>query len=348
MDEIKKPEHLTKYIEKTKYRVFVPFVVLNYPFRWLAYVLDKVAFLKILEYVSLLGVIVAVYFYVSESGERLKAKHYQAWQVINAAQGKPGNGGRTDALQDLCNDGVSLANIDLSFATIPGLSLKNADLEDANLSGADIRSANLHGARLRYANLSRADLRPSGAVSYWMDTGMVSNAGALPANLSRANLEHANLSRAHLDCANLSGAGLSQANLSGALLGCTDLSGARLPYANLSGAILWQVNLYGADLSQANLYEADLTGADLRQTNLKDIQNWNKIKRIKLANICRVADAPEGFIEWAKEHGAVSIESDNEWDNLLREEGLLQRMKSEIKRGRPPSSNESQRRTKLE
>ena len=32
-------------------------------------------------------------FYFADQGGRLKQKHYQAWQVINTAQGKGGSGG---------------------------------------------------------------------------------------------------------------------------------------------------------------------------------------------------------------------------------------------------------------
>lgn len=71
--------------------------------------LVQLAFFEILEYggrLSLLvSFIVGVYFYVTEADERRmqaayqrKAKHYQAWQVISAAQGKPGSGGRMEAL----------------------------------------------------------------------------------------------------------------------------------------------------------------------------------------------------------------------------------------------------------
>jgi hypothetical protein len=40
----------------------------------------------------------AVIFYYSEAGDRKKQKHYQAWQVIDTAQAKGGNGGRIEAL----------------------------------------------------------------------------------------------------------------------------------------------------------------------------------------------------------------------------------------------------------
>ncbi len=354
MDKLKKPEYLKKYIKETHW-IFAAFVILNYPFRWLAYILDKVAFLKILEYVSLLGVITAVYFYISESGERLKARHYQAWQVINSAQGKPGNGGRSDALRDLYNDGVSLANIDLSLATIPGISLKNAhlmqanlsgaNLEDANFSGADLGSANFSGANLRQANFSGAKLSPDGIVVQWnrgVHPRVWNVSGAPPVNFSKAKLPGANLSKAHLSFADLSGAILWQVNLSGAIFCDANFSGADLFHANLSGADallanfsgakLFEANLSGinieeanfsgaylslANLSDANLYKANLSEADLYRADINSIKNYRMIIDINNANIYGVKNAPDGFIEWAKEHGALSIENRLEWERML-------------------------------
>src|SRR5262245_44519680 len=39
---------------------------------------------------------------------------YQAWQVVNSAQGKGGSGGRIEALRDLLGNDVSLAGINLT------------------------------------------------------------------------------------------------------------------------------------------------------------------------------------------------------------------------------------------
>jgi hypothetical protein len=113
-----------------------------------------------------------------------KAANFQAWQVINSAQGKGGSGGRVDALADLIANDVSLAGVKLdgawlekarldgaqlreaSFenANLSGASLRGADLQDANLTrvtlvGADLRGASLRGALLRDSLLSTADLR---------------------------------------------------------------------------------------------------------------------------------------------------------------------------------------------
>ena len=57
---------------------------------------------------------------LGESKDRIKQKHYQAWQVINSAQGKGGSSGRIDALEELHQDGVLLVGVDVSDAFLQG------------------------------------------------------------------------------------------------------------------------------------------------------------------------------------------------------------------------------------
>jgi len=57
-----------------------------------------------------------------------------------------------------------------------------------------------------------------------------------------------------------------------------------------------------------------LNGADL--TNIK---NWRQIESIEKANIYGVKNPPDGFVEWAMENGAVSIENLAEWKKLINE-----------------------------
>ena len=87
-------------------------------------------------------------------------KHYQAWQVINTAQGKGGNGGRIDALQELNADNISLIGVDVRDAFLQYIQLDNAKLARAIFRSADIREghfqqADLEGADFVYANLRR-------------------------------------------------------------------------------------------------------------------------------------------------------------------------------------------------
>src|SRR6266852_6621588 len=198
----------------------VPLWAFEWFCEWIAFVLSNWSFLEVLEYLSSFGVLIAVIFYFGESGDRLKQKHYQAWQVINTAQGKGGNGGRIEALQELNADGISLVGVDVSGAFLQGIRLQRASLARSNFSAADLRDSDL-----TFADLSDADLRS--------------------ANLRHSILRGTNLEHADLKDADLFGADLTGADLSRAMLANADLRNTNL--ANLK----WNDTL---DLKNANIF----------------------------------------------------------------------------------------------
>ena len=224
----------------------VPLLAIEWVFQWIAFVLSRWSFLEVLDYLGSFSILVAVIFYFSGSGDRLKQKHYQAWQVINTAQGKGGSGGRIEALQELDQDGVPLVGVDVSGAFLQGIHLPKAHLLRSDLSAVDARNNDFHAADFTNATLHSGNFRES--------------------NLSGANFQDA------------------------------DLGDADVCSANLSGAVL----------DEATLDTADLGNADLR--NVK----WQKVKSLKGANIWQVRNAPEGFIQWATQHGAVTMESQSD------------------------------------
>ena len=59
------------------------------------------------------------------------------------------------------------------------------------------------------------------------------------------------------------------------------------------------------DLQGIHLLGADLRGADLREVDLSDIKNWADIGKIEGASLAEAKNAPEGFLEWCKENGAL-------------------------------------------
>jgi hypothetical protein len=245
------PEPWPIYMSRPKSRWLRPFYALNWLFAWTAHLLSRWVLLEILEYLGTFSILIGVVFYFAESGDRVKQKHYQAWQVINTAQGRGGSGGRIEALQELNADRVPLVGIDLSDAFLQGVRLHHADLMRANFGSADLRDSSFIGARLQYAAFNSANLRGTA--------------------LRRADLQHTSFADA-------------------------DLSGADLSFADLTGA--------------------RLDKADLRDANLEAIR-WSGISSLKFANICRAKSLPAGFAQWAFQHGAVSLESDAEWNALL-------------------------------
>lgn len=228
-------------IQRTRIRFAwaVPLLAFEWVWQWVAYLLSRWSFLEALEYLSSFSVLIAVIFYFSESGDRIKQKHYQAWQVINTAQGKGGSGGRIDALQELNADGVPLIGVDVSTAYLQAVDLSRADLTRANFNAVDARSSNFRSADFTATDLRSANFRES--------------------NLQNARLTDADLTNADLDSANLT----------------------------------------GADLSRAVLDNADLRDVDLRN------MQWQQIRSLKMANIARVKNAPDGFTKWALQHGAI-------------------------------------------
>ena len=181
----------------------LPLIALEWIWEWAAFALSNWAFLEVLEYLGTFSVLVAVIFYFAESGDRVKLRHYQAWQVINTAQGKGGSGGRIEALQELNEDKVPLVGVDVSSAFLQGLRLEHANLLRSDFSAADVRNGNLAQSDFTLANLTSTNLRG-------------------------AHLEQARFSQANLSDADLTGAGLAGADLSGAMLDGADLRSANL------------------------------------------------------------------------------------------------------------------------
>jgi uncharacterized protein YjbI with pentapeptide repeats len=221
-------------------------VAIEWAFDWLAFLLSRWSFLEVLDYLGSFSILVAVVFYFSESGDRLKQKHYQAWQVINTAQGKGGSGGRIEALQELDEDGVPLVGVDVSGSFLQGIRLPKARLLRADLNSVDARNSDFHEGDFTDANLHSGNFRGS--------------------NFSGANLPGADLGAADFCSANLSNAVLDGATLDATDLGKTDLSGIR----------------------------------------------WQNIKSIRGANIRQTRNPPEGFIQWATQHGAVTTDSQSD------------------------------------
>jgi hypothetical protein len=180
----------------------LPFRKINWWLAWLSWALDRWAFLDVLDHFGRFSVLIAVIFYFADSGNRLKQRHYQAWQVINTAQGKGGNGGRIDALQELNADHVSLIGVDASGAYLGGVRLERAQLDRCDLHAADLRASDLHFARLANSNLQSANFRGADMTGADLSSSELQDADMTGVNLAKANLANADLSRADLRGAN--------------------------------------------------------------------------------------------------------------------------------------------------
>jgi hypothetical protein len=217
----KRPDPWTEYRQSIPHRWLLPLYTVEFAFEWTAYFLSKWAFLEVLEYLGILSVLFAVIFYYSEAGDRQKQKHYQAWQVINTAQGKGGSGGRIEALQELNADGIPLVGVDVSGSFLQGVQLPRAKLLRADLGAADLRDSDLQGSDLEYAHLTSANFRGADLRFVNLLQADLENADLVGATLAGADLSHTNLKNADLRKTNLQGirwqaiAAIDSANLYG-------------------------------------------------------------------------------------------------------------------------------------
>ncbi len=214
-------------------------------------------FIKSIEKSRILGtfesisIVTALVIYVRRGK---KKSHYEAWQVIDSAQGLKMSHARIKALEELAKDGISLKGLSLPQAHLDQVQLVDADFTEANLQGAKLSEANLQGSRFELTQLQGANLWKANLEETFF----------LLAQLQKVNLNSANLSYADLQGVNLLEANFQKADLQGAyILG--NLQGAYLKDANFQGA-----NLRGANLQEANLQGANFLGANLQGVNFQN------------------------------------------------------------------------------
>ena len=180
--------------------------------------LNKITRHEFYQRIESLSILAGVIVILASSSEQRKRSNYEAWQVINSATNQRGSGGRKDALEDLNQDGVSLA----------GLNLKNADLIEINLKKANLVRANLQNTKLNHSNFSKANLTDAKLIESDLSDANLEQADLTNADLSRANLNNANLKNAKLISTKLSNTNLRQAYLDNAKFSNADLTNADL------------------------------------------------------------------------------------------------------------------------
>jgi Pentapeptide repeats (8 copies) len=197
--ERKRPEEWPLHRARAKARWMVPFIAMEWVWEWVAYWLSGWAFIEVLEYVERLGIVVAIIFYFVDSGNRTKQRHYQAWQVINTAQGKGrSSGGRVEALQELLEDKVSLVGVDVSDAYLFGVRLDKSQLDRSNFHAVDARGGSFQRAKMEFANLTSANVRGGNFSQADLKNADLQDADLMGANFSEADLRETDLSRTDL------------------------------------------------------------------------------------------------------------------------------------------------------
>lgn len=261
------PPRPWKEVRNSHPRWALPWVGLEWSLEWTVYKLSQWAFVSLLQIAGNFALVVTLVSYCYGADARAKAqddarkaRQYQAWQVINSAQGRRAAGGRHQALTDLYLDGVNLSGIDISRTWLQELRLPGAVLVGLNADSAVLREGDFRGADLRYASFIGADL--SGVDFRGANLTGARLQGAL---LTRACLEQADLHNALLDGANLLRLGARHAKLVEVSARSADFFGSAL-----QGAELDRSDLRGASIDFGQLDSVSITGTNLAEIVMND------------------------------------------------------------------------------
>lgn len=146
--------------------------------------------------------------------------------------------------------GITLANQDLKYTSIPYVHLEGAHLISCDLEGANLEESHLQNIVIANCNLSYAFLTGADMKYSTLDS----------TNLSFGSLESVSMPNSFMVNCTLDKANLSEANL----------ENSSLEESSFDEVSLYNANLKNASLARANLHKASLVGANLQSTDFEE------------------------------------------------------------------------------
>jgi uncharacterized protein YjbI with pentapeptide repeats len=156
----------------------------------------------------------------------------------------------------------SFANVNLSGASLTGVSITNTTFASANLNGSNMTNAVITNANFGNANLSGVSL-----------TGAI--------------ITGATFTAVSLTNADLSGAVASNTVFTGA-----DLSGARLTRVDASGSSFANASLSNVDLTGANITNTNFTNTNIKGANITDV-SFSDVQKLQLLKNSENREIPQ-------------------------------------------------------
>lgn len=202
-----------------------------------------------------------VSFLLSGARNSRKSSIYQAWMVLDGAQGAETSYARKQALTDLNDEGISLMGLDAEKADLQGICLNGANLSEATIPEINFQDASLRRTRFILAELNKAKFNS--------------------ADLRKASFSLAKVSQAEFKNASLQGASFEQSTCR-----LSDFTLARLENSRFRGAELQSATFKLARLQFAKFNQTDLAGANFQGAKLNNA-DFRNAKNIPISTILK-------------------------------------------------------------
>lgn len=235
-----------------------------------------------------------------QSLEQRIASHRDAWRTIMAADGKPGAGGRLEAIEELAAGGVSLAGLACEGAYLealklpPGTILTRARFGPLEHVFTVLTGATMDRVIAKFADFTGADLDEASLRRSILSFAAFGSATFRYANLDGAQLDGATFKGATFERAQLKGANLTHAMGSHVAFACAEFNEARLDNVDLRFCSFAGADLRGVDMHAARFAQCQFSGI-----------LWDDRMVVQGAEFEICTDLPPPFVQWASANGAI-------------------------------------------
>jgi uncharacterized protein YjbI with pentapeptide repeats len=265
--------------------------------------------LSIAEKLGKLTIVVGILSYIWEAPERSKQRHYQAWQLINAARTSPGEAGRAIAIADLMADHTEMIELDLTRGNFMEMNFKSANMPGVNFSGARIDGAhfacksgwfvsdhwipafdpcwttNLEGAHIITSSITRVEFDDAR-----LNDAILGGSPEHPTAIENNSFVRAQMQEVTVQASRLSNNDFSHACMKGSwwLGGTMGLKNAFVG-ADLTGARWYGLNFQ--DNNDVDFTDADLSDVTVSNDIVPPLQGAELLreedKRLEKVKLCR-------------------------------------------------------------
>lgn len=196
---------------------------------------------------TVIPVLVSAVYYLAETKTRERSAILAAWSLLVQMEAKRPDAGRTDALRELQENGVSLAGLVLNSAILHRLDLQGADLAHSEFNQIECRTCSFRGSHFSDADLSGGEYKEG------CDFRQV--------RFERVQIGSAVLADCNFDQAILHQVtGDDHTSFNGAVLRGSVISNTDLSRSNFDNADLENAHIINSSLIRASFQKAVATG----------------------------------------------------------------------------------------
>lgn len=197
---------------------------------------------------TVLGVLLSVFFYIKDRPDRTRDTINTAWQIVASMEGKKGSGGRESAIKQLRTHGEDLSGIVLDNSMLKRLQFIDTKLSNASFINAKLEDVKFDKSKIYETSFQNAELREAQFYN-----AILNDIDFIGAVVTDANFEQACIKRCYGDSSTyFNGSVFRNASISYSEFRKTNFNNTQFDKSNLVEVVLNDCYMYRSCLNEAN------------------------------------------------------------------------------------------------